>query len=87
MAENNSIVYNNNQETNEVAKEIHQLTGNQSDSLTDRILVVTADKEHVDSYFIQYAKMCIRDRISSEEISDERKYLLLFHYVKVEVSC
>jgi hypothetical protein len=55
LAENNSIVYNNNQETNEVAKEIHQLTGNQSDSLTDRILVVTADKEHVDSYFIQYA--------------------------------
>ena len=54
LSENNSIVYNNNQETNEVAKEIHQLTGSQSDSSTDRILVVTADKENVDSYFVQY---------------------------------
>ena len=26
-------------------------------------------------------------KISSEEISDGRKYSLLFHYVKVEVSC
>ena len=56
LSENNSIVYNNNQETNEVAKEIHQLTGSQSDSSTDRILVVTADKENVDSYFVQYTR-------------------------------
>ena len=50
-----SIVYNNNQETNKVVKEIHQFTGSQSNSSTDRILVVTADKENVDNYFVQYA--------------------------------
>ncbi|KEO44398.1 hypothetical protein QM937_08445 [Streptococcus salivarius] len=55
LSENNSIVYNNNQETNEVVKEIHQFTGSQSNSSTDRILVVTADKENVDNYFVQYA--------------------------------
>ena len=55
LSENNSIVYNNNQETNEVAKEIRQFTGSQSNSSTDRILVVTADKENVDNYFAQYA--------------------------------
>ena len=55
LSENNSIVYNNNQETNEVVKEIHQFTGSQGNSSTDRILVVTADKENVDNYFVQYA--------------------------------
>lgn len=55
LSENNGIVYNNNQETNEVAKEIRQFTGSQSNSSTDRILVVTADKENVDNYFAQYA--------------------------------
>ena len=55
LSENNSIVYNNNQETNKVVKEIHQFTGSQSNSSTDRILVVTADKENVDNYFVQYA--------------------------------
>ena len=55
LSENNGIVYNNNQETNEIAKEIHQFTGSQSNSSTDRILVVTADKENVDNYFVQYA--------------------------------
>ena len=40
---------------NEVVKEIHQFTGSQSNSSTDRILVVTADKENVDNYFVQYA--------------------------------
>ena len=55
LSENNGIVYNNNQETNEIAKEIHQFTGSQSNSSTNRILVVTADKENVDNYFVQYA--------------------------------
>ena len=55
LSENNGIVYNNNQETNEIAKEIHQFTGSQSNSSTDRILVVTADKKNVDNYFAQYA--------------------------------
>nr|WP_240915079.1 hypothetical protein [Streptococcus ruminicola] len=55
LSENNSIVFNNNQETNKVSKELHKLTGNNMDSSKKRILVVTADKEHVDSFFVQYA--------------------------------
>ncbi len=55
LSENNSIVYNNNQETNVVAKELHQIAGSSMTSSNKRILVVTADKENVDSYFVQYA--------------------------------
>ncbi|WP_286784172.1 hypothetical protein [Streptococcus sp. UBA4344] len=55
LSENNSIVFNNNQETNKVSKELHKLTGNNMNSTKKRILVVTADKEHVDSFFVQYA--------------------------------
>jgi hypothetical protein len=55
LSENNSIVFNNNQETNKVSKELHQLVGNKMDDSKDRILVVTTDKGNVDSFFIQYA--------------------------------
>lgn len=55
LSENNSIVFNNNQETNKVSKELHQLVGNKMDDSKDKILVVTTDKENVDSFFIQYA--------------------------------
>ena len=43
-------------------------------------------------YINYYNNKCIKvklkhTKISSEEISDGRKYSLLFRYVKVEVSC
>ena len=44
--------------------------------------------DHIDYYNNKRIKVKLKHtKISSEEISDGRKYSLLFRYVKVEVSC
>ena len=44
--------------------------------------------DYIDYYNIKRIKIKLKHtKISSEEISDGRKYSLLFRYVKVEVSC
>lgn len=44
--------------------------------------------DHIDYYNNKRIKIKLKHtKISSEEISDGRKYSLLFRYVKVEVSC
>lgn len=39
LSENNSIVFNNNQETNKVSKELHKLTGNNMNSTKNEFLL------------------------------------------------
>ena len=44
--------------------------------------------DYIDYYNNERIKVKLKHtKISSEEISDGRKYSLLFRYVKVEVSC
>ena len=47
-----------------------------------------AIKDYIDDHNNKSIKVKLKHtKISSEEISDGRKYSLLFRYVKVEVSC
>ena len=44
--------------------------------------------DYIDYYNNKRIKIKLKHtKVSSEEISDGRKYSLLFHYVKVEMSC
>ncbi len=66
MSENNSIVYTTIRK-NKQCKEIHQFTGSQSNSSTDRICC-NSRYENVDNYFVQYASLLSGDVNVPEKI-------------------
>ncbi|WP_245686264.1 hypothetical protein [Streptococcus henryi] len=55
LSENNGVLYNNKIEASNISQQIKSLVGDRREKSEERILVISADKENVDSYFTQYA--------------------------------